>query len=87
MKIAYKGSVDSDLKRLDKQSALRIIGQLEQKLTASPRAGTVLKGEFAGLYRLRVGDYRVIYALSKDGILVLRIGHRKNVYRQGPPAR
>ena len=31
-------------------------------------------------YRLRIGDYRVIYAKTRDGVLVLRIGHRKNVY-------
>lgn len=37
-------------------------------------------------YRLRVGDYRVIYEVQKDKLLVLviRIGHRKDVYRSLP---
>jgi addiction module RelE/StbE family toxin len=40
-----------------------------------------LKGEFKGLYKLRIGEYRVIYAKTdKEAILVLRIGHRSKVY-------
>ena len=42
-----------------------------------------LRGEFQGLYRLRVGDYRVIYARTDEGYLVLRLGHRREVYRKG----
>ncbi|CAG0971771.1 hypothetical protein MYXO_01344 [Myxococcaceae bacterium] len=36
-----------------------------------------------GYYRLRVGDYRVVYAIEDDVLLVLvvRIGHRREVYR------
>lgn len=42
-----------------------------------------LKGEFKGLYRLRLRTYRVIYEKinNKLVILVLRVSHRKNVYR------
>ncbi|MBI4447235.1 MAG: type II toxin-antitoxin system RelE/ParE family toxin [Acidobacteria bacterium] len=42
-----------------------------------------MKGDFAGLFRLRVGDYRVIYARTDEGYLVLRIGHRRDVYSVG----
>ncbi len=45
-----------------------------------PRAG-----EFAGLYRLRVKDYRAIYARTTDGYLVLRIAHRREAYSGGRP--
>lgn len=87
MKIAYKASVESDLKRLDRQSALRILGQLEKKLTTGHHFRMAMKGEYAGLYRLRFGEYRVIYIPAGEGFLILRIGHRKEVYRKGPPAR
>jgi mRNA-degrading endonuclease RelE of RelBE toxin-antitoxin system len=32
-----------------------------------------------------VGDYRVIYRRAAEGYVVVRIGHRREVYRQGPP--
>jgi mRNA interferase RelE/StbE len=41
----------------------------------------VLKGQFAGLRKYRVGDFRVIYALLGHDILILRIGNRKDVYK------
>ncbi|MBU2496102.1 MAG: type II toxin-antitoxin system RelE/ParE family toxin, partial [Candidatus Omnitrophica bacterium] len=43
--------------------------------------GEPLKGDLAGLFKLRVFNYRVVYAKTKEGVLVLRIRHRKNAYR------
>ena len=77
----YKASVAADLKRVDKPSVRRIIEKLERVLSVHPHAGIPLTGEFYGLFKFRVGDYRVSYAKSSDGVLVLRIGHRKDVYR------
>ena len=78
----YKRSVLKDLKNLDKVEAKRVIDKLERELSRDPDAGEQLKGKFAGLHRLRVGDYRVIYARTKDGVLVLLIAHRKDVYKK-----
>jgi mRNA interferase RelE/StbE len=83
--VEYKASVAGDLSRLDPSVALRVLRKIESALAADGRAGEPLAGEFAGLYRLRVGDYRVIYARSLKGYLVLRIGHRGDVYRKGRP--
>lgn len=47
----------------------------------NPDAGEALSGEFKSLYKLRVGDYRVIYAIVNGDILVLKIGHRSKVYQ------
>ena len=47
----------------------------------NPSAGEPFGGEFRGLFKCRVGDYRAIYAKIPEGILVLRIGHRREVYR------
>lgn len=80
-KVAYKASVAGDLKRLDKPIARRLIDKLEHALTHTPQAGIPLSGEFHGLFKLRVGDYRAIYAKIPEGVLVLRIRHRKDVYR------
>jgi len=48
-------------------------------------SGRRLTGVLAGLYRLRVKDYRVIYARTTEGYLVLRIGHRRELYSRGRP--
>jgi len=80
--IQYKRSVVKDLRNLDKVEAKRVIDKLEKELKTDPDAGEQLKGKFAGLLRLRVGDYRVIYARTKDGVLVLLIAHRKDVYKK-----
>ena len=80
-RITYKATVGGDLRRLDKPAVRRVLEKLERILSSNPNAGIPLTGEFRGLFKLRVGDYRVIYAKTADGVLVLRIGHRKDVYR------
>ncbi|MFA4911677.1 MAG: type II toxin-antitoxin system RelE/ParE family toxin [Desulfobacteria bacterium] len=79
--IVYKKSVHRDLKKLSKAEAGRILDQIERELLKKPESNPVLKGQFAGLRKFQVGDYRVIYALLGDDILILRIGHRRDVYK------
>ena len=80
--IVYKKSVQRDLKRLSKAEARRVLNQVEEELAKNADTYPVLKGQFAGLRKYRVGDYRVIYAILGDDVLVLRIGHRKDVYKK-----
>jgi mRNA interferase RelE/StbE len=80
--VDYKSSVQHDLKKLPKVEARRILSQIEEELSKNADAYPVLKGQFAGLRKYRVGDYRVIYAVLGNEVLVLRIGHRKNVYKK-----
>jgi mRNA interferase RelE/StbE len=79
--LLYKKSVQRDLKKLGKTEARRILDQLESELSKKPESYPVLKGEFAGLRKYRVGDYRIIYALLDENVVVLRIGHRRDVYK------
>lgn len=80
--IVYKKSVQRDLKKVPKAEADRILNEVEQELSKNADAYPVLKGKFTGLRRYRIGDYRVIYAIIGDDCLVLRIGHRKEVYKR-----
>ena len=80
-RVVYKASVEQDLRRLDKPAARRILEKIEHDLAANPDRGAPLTGEFRGLFRYRVGDYRIVYSKIPDGILVLRIGHRRDIYR------
>jgi len=80
-RITYKSSVKRDLKKISKTEALRILNQLEKDLSKTPDKYPALKGEFAGLHKYRVGDYRVIFAILENDVLIIRVGHRKDVYR------
>lgn len=79
--ITYKSSIKRDLKKINKADARRILDQLEKDLARSPNDYPALKGEFAGLRKYRVGDYRVIFAIVETDVIILRIGNRKDVYR------
>jgi mRNA interferase RelE/StbE len=81
-KIEYKASVARDVRRIDKREATRIIRGLEAELAGGGKGGEPLRGEFQGLWRLRIGDYRVIYVRTDEGFLVLRIAHRREAYRK-----
>jgi mRNA interferase RelE/StbE len=76
-----------DLQQLDHAAQRRILAYLEQRVVsaASPRdLGEALTSTFAGLWRYRVGDYRVICRLedARLVVLVVRIGHRRDVYER-----
>jgi mRNA interferase RelE/StbE len=79
--IEYKESVFKDLKNIGSPHAKRIVEKLEEQLKKNPNKGLPLKGEFEGLFKLRVGEYRVIYAKTTIGVLVLCIAHRKKAYK------
>ena len=79
--IVYKKSVERDLKKLAKVEATKILDQIERELSRTPEINPTLKGQFAGLRKYRIGDYRVIYAVLGNDVLILRIGHRRDVYR------
>ena len=80
--IKYKKSIGRDLSRLDKKEARRILDKIEKDLSACAESYPVLKGEFAGLRKMRVGDYRVIFTILDNDILILRIGHRREIYKK-----
>lgn len=81
-KIRYKASVEKDLKKLDAPAIKKILNKIEKDLGSDPGKGESLKGDFKGLFRYRIGDNRVVYSKTREGILVLRIGHRRDVYHK-----
>ena len=78
--VEYKSSVERDLRRIDKKDVNRILNKIEKVLSENPNKGEPLKGEYKGLYKLRIGDYRAIYTKTKEGVLILRIRHRGKAY-------
>jgi mRNA-degrading endonuclease RelE of RelBE toxin-antitoxin system len=84
-RIEYKASVAGDLEEIEPSMARRIVNKIERALRSEGKSGKPLAREFAGMYRLRIKDYRVIYARTSGGYLVLRIGQRREVYGRGRP--
>ena len=85
--IKYTESSSKQLKKFDKQTALRVLDYMDERVAvlADPRSlGKNLKGPKVGEYwRYRVGDIRVICNIV-DGqmtVLVIEIGNRREVYR------
>jgi len=83
--IRFLDAAQRDLARLDKPIARRILARLEwltvnfEALTPKP-----LTGNLSGLYKLRVGDYRVIYEplYAEHSLMVHLIDHHRQVYRK-----
>jgi mRNA-degrading endonuclease RelE of RelBE toxin-antitoxin system len=79
--IDFRRSVARDLRRLDKSEADRLLTRLADELPERAASCPELTAKLAGLRELRVGEYRVIFAIVGNVVLVTRIAHRRDVYR------
>ncbi|MCJ2046293.1 type II toxin-antitoxin system RelE/ParE family toxin [Methylobacterium sp. J-078] len=83
----FERSAERELARLDREAVRRILGVLRDRVSPldDPRAiGEALKGSRLGnFWKHRIGDFRVIAAIEDDAlrILVIKIGHHRDVYR------
>jgi len=80
--ITFKKSVAKDLKKIDRSEADRILEKIVSELSMQADELPELKAQFTGLKKYRIGNYRVIFAIIDDSILILRIQHRKDVYKK-----
>ena len=80
-KLIISKKAKSFFKKLDKPVKERIFKKLVV-LEKNPEIGIPLTGNLTGFWKLRIGDYRAIYEIKNEKLLiyVLRLGHRKNIY-------
>jgi mRNA interferase RelE/StbE len=80
--LRYHTSVkDENIPKLDKAIATRIRKAIETKLLIAPQKyGVPLRQTLKGYWKLRVGDYRIVFRVKVAEIFVLGILHRKEVY-------
>ena len=78
--ITFKKSVAKDFKKIAVSDVKRILEKIESELSVNAAQYPELQGQFTGLRKYSVGNYRVIYAIINAGIIVVRIQHRKDVY-------
>lgn len=82
--IGLTSKAEKDLKRLTKQVRARVIGKIYKlKVDRYPQQYKRLIGKDMARFRLRIGDYRVIYDVFDNNktVVIYRIGHRKEIYR------
>jgi mRNA interferase RelE/StbE len=81
-RLTFASSVEKDLRSIPKKHLSALFKKLSL-LEKNPFIGKALKGKYKGLYTLRFSDFRIIYTIEKDEliVLVLRIRHRKDVYK------
>ena len=72
-----------DLPKIDARNKSMLKRAIEERLTTSPEVfGKPLRRSLKGYWKLRVGDYRVVFKISGDDIRILAIIDRKTVYQQ-----
>jgi mRNA interferase RelE/StbE len=87
-KIEFDPNAEKEIDKLDRQIAKRLLTFLYKRLSQleNPRdIGEPLKGSQLGeFWKYRVGDYRIVVFIEDDvlRILVVKVGHRKEVYKK-----
>ena len=84
-KIEFDSDVEKDLRKLGAVACKRIFKYLRENIASShvqKSHGKPLSGNLSGLWRYRVGDYRIISKIEEDvfTILIIKVGHRKDIY-------
>jgi len=81
-KIFFRGSVEKDLSNIPKRDVSRIMARI-QNLAENPRGQGCEKLSGLERYRVRQGQYRILYSIQDDELTVwiVKVGHRKDVYR------
>lgn len=84
--VRYEKQAQKDLKKMDKFQSKIITTWIKKNLMNcdNPRLhGKGLSGDLSGLWRYRVGDYRIIADIDDQNITIftLKIGHRREIYR------
>lgn len=84
--VEFTDTAKRELKRIDRSWQQKIADYLEDQIAILPDPtirGKALVGDKRGLWRYKIGDYRVICFIQKNLllVLVLNIAHRKEVYR------
>lgn len=80
-KIVFTNRAIKDLEKIEKATKLRIAKKLKEYAKEPLKYARKLIDFRIGSYRFRVGDYRIIFDIDNHTIVILRVGHRKSIYR------
>ncbi len=81
--VVYHPDVPDDLSSINRNIQIRIEAAISSRLTKAPQSyGKPLAANLSGYWKMRVGDYRVIYKVVRNEVWVLGIINRRDVYRE-----
>jgi mRNA interferase RelE/StbE len=80
--LVYTNRAYKDIQRLDQKEKHRIGKALKRYEIEPMKYATKLTDPKLGTYRFRIGDYRVIFDIEGEDVVILRIGHRRDIYRK-----
>ena len=78
--LEFKPKAVKDLKRIPKDQIVKILENIE-KLQFGLQGDIKRLTDFTPEYRLRVGNYRILFEIEEDKIIIYRILHRKDAYK------
>lgn len=81
IKVVLSNRAQRDLRKLDEAAQRRIVEKLQEYAVDPVKYARKLMNPKIGAYRFRIGDYRVIFDLEGEDLVILRLGARKDVYR------
>ena len=79
--LLYTKTAVKDIKKLDTVAIKRLKSKLELLATDPLHYSKKLVHSDLGTYRYRVGDYRIVFDLHGSDIVILRVGHRREIYK------
>lgn len=79
--LLYSKSAAKDIKELDVIVKRRLKKKLEVYLLKPLYYAKKLTNSEIGMYRWRIGNYRIVFDIDEKNIVILRIGHRREIYR------
>ncbi len=74
---------EKDLTKINETMKKRIRIAIEKRLMVDPvKYGETLRKTLKGYRRLRVGDYRIVYKIEQENVIIFGICHRKDIYKK-----
>lgn len=80
--LVYTHRADKDISRLDTLTRKRIAKVLVRYKDDPLKYAEKIADPRLGSYRFKIGDYRIIFDIEGDDIVILKAGHRKDIYRR-----
>jgi len=80
-RIDWLDEAKADVRALDRPTAMRLFEGILHFARSGSGDVNALHGDMAGAFRLRLGDYRVLFTLEDDGMRIFGVRHRSEAYR------